>query len=110
MDWDSALDGGLAAHDQLHLILYSRKVLNGTEIGAEICNALGPEPRWDATELSALSAGTATLPGSDAASRHRLGVLLYWLRLVVVNLVRQRRTTRGRRWLDANVRAVLACL
>ncbi|MEA2651361.1 MAG: hypothetical protein QOI85_1082 [Chloroflexota bacterium] len=110
VDWDSALDAGLAAHDQLHLILYSRKVLNGTEIGAEICNALGPEPRWDPTELSALSAGTATLPGSDEVSRHRLGVLLYWLRLVVVNLIRQPQMTRSRRWLDPNVRAVLACL
>lgn len=110
VDWDSALDAGLAAHDQLHLILYSRKVLKGTEIGAEICKALGPEPHWDATELSGFSAGTAALPGSDEASRRRLGVLLYWLRLVVVNLIRQRQTTRGRRWLDANVRAVLACL
>jgi aminoglycoside phosphotransferase len=110
VDWDSAVHAGLAVHDQLHLVLYSRKILEGTQIGTEICRALGPEPRWDATELSALSAGTDALPGPDVASRRRLGVLLYWLRLVVVNLIRQQGTTRSRRWLDDNVRAVLACI
>lgn len=110
VDWDSAQEASLAAHDQLHLVLYTRKILEGTEIGTEICKALGPEPGWDAAELSALSAGTDALPGPDEASRRRLGVLLYWLRLVEVNLIRQQQATRSRRWLDGNVRAVLACL
>jgi len=110
VDWDSASQAGLAVHDQLHLVLYARKVLADSEIGTEIGRALGSEPRWDATELPAVMAGTATLPGPDEASRVQLGVLLYWLRLVEMNLARQPRTTRNRRWLDDNVRAVLACL
>lgn len=110
VDWDSASDAGLATHDQLHLVLYGRKVLAGTEIGTEICRALGPESNWDATELLALSAATAALPGADQASQRRLGVVLYWLRLVVMNVARQPRTTRGSRWLEDNVRAVLECL
>ena len=63
VDWDSAQEASLAAHDQLHLVLYTRKILEDTEIGTEICKALGSEPRWDAAELSALSAGTDALPG-----------------------------------------------
>lgn len=110
VDWDSAEDASLAAHDQLHLVLYTRKVLHGTEIGTEICKALGPDPRWDAAEVFALSAGTGALPGPNEESRRRLGVLLYWLRLIEVNLMRQQRATRGRRWLEDNVRAVLGCL
>ncbi|MBA3739618.1 MAG: aminoglycoside phosphotransferase family protein [Chloroflexi bacterium] len=110
VDWDSSSDAGLAVHDQLHLLLYARKVLAATDIGTEICRALGTDPQWDATELGALTVGTVGLPGPDQASRVRLGVLLYWLRLVMANLARQPKATRSRRWVDDNVRAVLACL
>lgn len=110
VDWDSASRSGLAVHDQLHLVLFARKVLAGSEIGAEICRALSADPKWDPTEIAAVSAGTEGLPGPDVAGRHRLGIILYWLRLAVTNLARQPTTTLGRRWLDDNVRAVLACL
>jgi len=110
VDWDSASDAGLGTHDQLHLVLYARKVLAKSEVGVEICRALGPEPGWDAVELAAVFAATDTLPGQDEASRRRLGILLYWLRLVMMNRARQPATARSRRWLDDNVRAVLACL
>jgi aminoglycoside phosphotransferase len=109
VDWDSASDTALAAHDQLHLVLYTRKLLDGTEIGSQICRALGTDPEWDEGENAAIRAGTAHLPGADETSRRRLGIRLYWLRLVSMNLARQPRSTRARRWLDANVRAVLAC-
>lgn len=110
VDWDSTSPAGLAAHDQLHLVLYSRKLLARSEIGTEICRALGLDPQWDASELPAVLAATDNLPGRDERSRHRLGVVLYWLRLVTVNLARQPKMTRSQRWLDKNVRAVLACL
>ena len=108
VDWDSASHAGLAAHDQLHLVLYTRKVLDGTEIGAQICRALGSNADWDAGEVAALATGTAHLPGTDD-ERHRLAIHLYWLRLVAMNLARQPRATRARRWVDDNIRAVLAC-
>ncbi|HET8778134.1 MAG TPA: phosphotransferase [Candidatus Limnocylindria bacterium] len=110
LDWDSATDAGLAVHDQLHLVLYSRKVAKGTEMGSEIVEALGGEPRWDVAELEALRAGTDGLPGSDAIARLRVGIILYWLRFVVGNLDRQPRATRRRRWVADNVSAVLASL
>jgi aminoglycoside phosphotransferase len=110
VDWDSASDGAIAAHDQLHLVLYARKVLGGTPIGTQIQHVLGSAPQWDTTESLALREALGALPGSDDASRARLGVLLYWLRLVVTNLARQRKITGGRRWLDDNVRLVLECL
>jgi aminoglycoside phosphotransferase (APT) family kinase protein len=109
VDWDSASDAGLAAHDQLHLVLYTRKLLAGTEIGLEICRALGTDPEWDALEVAALETGTAHLPGATEAARRRLGILLYWLRLVEMNLARQPRATHTRRWVDDNIRAVLTC-
>jgi aminoglycoside phosphotransferase len=110
VDWDSASDAAVAAHDQLHLVLYTRKVLAGTQIGTEIQHVLGSAPDWDATESLALQEALAALPAGDDASRVRLGVLLYWLRLVVTNLARQRHVTGSRRWLDDNVRMVLDCL
>ncbi len=110
VDWDSASAIGLALHDQLHLVLFARKLLAGSEIGVQICRALSADPQWDAIEIAAVSAGTDALPGSDEAARRRLGVILYWLRLAVMNLARQPTMTLSRRWLDDNVRAVLACL
>ncbi len=110
VDWDSASEVGLALHDQLHLILYARKLTAGSEIGAEVCRALGPEPAWDDVERPALAAAIAGLPGSDEPAQRRVGVLLYWLRLVTMNLARQPRVTRDRRWLRRNVREVLECL
>jgi Ser/Thr protein kinase RdoA (MazF antagonist) len=109
VDWDSASDAGLAAHDQLHLVLYTRKVLDGTEIGVQICRALRMYADWDAAEESALATATAHLPGVGESTRRRLAIHLYWLRLVAMNLARQPRATRAGHWLDDNVRAVLAC-
>ncbi|MEO6577744.1 MAG: aminoglycoside phosphotransferase family protein [Candidatus Limnocylindria bacterium] len=110
VDWDSASELGLALHDQLHLILYARKLTARSEIGDEVCRALGPEPDWDAVERPGLTAAIATMPGSDEPAQRRVGVLLYWLRLVAMNLARQPRATRDRRWLNKNVREVLECL
>lgn len=110
VDWDSATDAGLAVHDQLHLVLYSRKLANGTEMGAEIVRALGDGPRGQVAEVEALRAGTDGLPGTDPAARLRLGAILYWLHFVVGNLDRQPRATHRRAWIAANVSAVLACL
>lgn len=110
VDWDSASDFGLALHDQFHLILYARKLTARSEIGVEVCRALGPEPGWDAVERPALTAAIAGIPGSDEAAQRRVGVLLYWLRFVTMNLARQPRVTRDRRWLNQNVRDVLECL
>lgn len=111
VDWDSADEMNLAAHDQLHLILYGRKTLRGSELGDEVCRAMSDEPAWDSAERPAIDAAIGGLEGR-AGERDTLRqvVLLYWLRQVMMNLVRQPAATRRRRWVDENVRSVLACI
>lgn len=108
VDWDSASPGALPAHDLLHFVLYSRKLLRGSEIGAEICRALGPDPAWQPEEQPAIDRAAA----SDAAGAGvlRVPLLLYWLRIVSENFARQPDATRRRRWVSDNVAAVLACV
>jgi aminoglycoside phosphotransferase len=106
VDWDSAAPGALPAHDLLHFVLYSRKLLRGSEIGAEICRALGPDPGWQPEEQPAIDRVTA----SRDAGVLRAPVLLYWLRIVSENFARQPDATRRRKWVSDNIDAVLACV
>jgi aminoglycoside phosphotransferase (APT) family kinase protein len=104
VDWDSADFGGLALHDQLHLVLYTRKVVRRSEIGAEICRALAEDGPVQELPLPAAARGGWEVIGRRAA------LALYWLRFVSSNLERQPSQTRRRRWVEANVHAVLQCL
>ncbi len=107
VDWDSAAPAALPAHDLLHFILYSRKLLRGSEIGAEICRALGPDPAWQPEEQAAID--RVAVSGDGGPGLIRVPLLLYWLRIVSENFARQPDTTRRRRWVSDNVDAVLAC-
>ena len=104
VDWDSAELEGLALHDQLHLQLYTRKLVGRSEIGHEICREAARVGR------DADAAASHEPPGSWSGLRPRTELALYWLRLVQLNLVRQPRQTRRHAWVEANVREVLGCL
>ena len=106
VDWDSADSANMVAHDLLHFVLYSRKLLRGSEIGAEICRALGPDPGWQPEEQPAIDRVAAT---RDAGG-FRVPLLLYWLRIVSENFARQPAATRRRTWVSDNIDAVLACV
>lgn len=102
VDWDSAEFQGLALHDQIHLLLYTRKLVRRTAIGTEICRALSE---------AAATVERPLVPAVEAGDvGSRVALLLYWLRLVSYNLARQPAETRRLRWVRANVSAVLACL
>ncbi len=108
VDWDSAAPGALPAHDLLHFVLYTRKLLRRSEIGTEICRALGPDPAWQPEEQPAIDRVAAS--GSGGAGVLRVPVLLYWLRIVSENFARQPDATRRRKWVSDNIDAVLACV
>jgi aminoglycoside phosphotransferase len=108
VDWDSADPSGLPAHDLLHLVLYSRKLLHGSEIGTEICRAIGGDASWRPEERRVIDS-LEVAPANGHVS-FRTHVLLYWLRLVTTNLARQPETTRQRRWIADNIDAVVACV
>lgn len=111
VDWDSADPANLVAHDLLHLVLYTRKLVRKSEIGGEICRALDPDPQWEPEEQLAIQHVTSQTvpPVGTGRDEIRLPVLLYWLRLVSMNHARQPRVTSHRRWVADNIDAVLTC-
>jgi aminoglycoside phosphotransferase len=110
VDWDSADPANLVAHDLLHLILYTRKIVRESEIGREICRALSPDPQWEPDELNALRHVPRQVAGRAGTDDVRSEVLLYWLRLVAMNHARQPKVTSQSRWIADNIDAVLTCL
>lgn len=110
VDWDSADPAALALHDQVHLVLSSRKMQSRGSIGAEIVRALEPGETWSPVEQSVVTAITEGLEMEAGAERLRVALILYWLRLVAVNMTRQPRTTASRAWIRLNVSNVVASL
>jgi aminoglycoside phosphotransferase (APT) family kinase protein len=104
VDWDAAAFPSLALHDLLHLVLYTRRMTTGQELGALIRGHLRGEV-WTEEERGLLEryAGWGGL-----SERHAL--LLYWLRQVAAHARQQSRRggPRYRLWERRNVHAVLA--
>jgi aminoglycoside phosphotransferase (APT) family kinase protein len=90
VDWDQAIPDGLPVLDLLQFMLASRS----GELGAAIASF-----RPTGAERDLLADHAVEL---DAA------VLLCWLRHVGANLEKSGRYASNRRWLEANVKAVLA--
>ena len=109
VDWDSADPANLVAHDLLHLLLYTRKLVRKSEIGSEICRALSPDPQWERDELAALRHVPRQMGARAAGEAVRSEILLYWLRLVAMNHARQPKVTSQSRWIADNIDAVLTC-
>lgn len=101
VDWNQASEEQLALHDPMHLILLTRWLVAGCEVGDTTC-ALLSEDGVDAVERSVLAAGG--IPPSTWQRERRQMVLLAWLRHVVyaspVNAAK-------RRWVRVNVTRVL---
>jgi Phosphotransferase enzyme family len=101
VDWNQASDEQLALHDPLHLILLTRWLVAGCEVGDTVC-ALLSDDCVDAVERSVLAAGG--IPPSTWQQERRQMVLLAWLHHVVyaspVNAAK-------RRWVRVNVTRVL---
>lgn len=106
VDWDRAVPDALPLHDLLHLLLYTRKLVRGTELGEEVVRWLQTDAQDDPdrtliTEMLQVH-GLAAEP-----DLLRAAVLLYWLRLVAINLTRYPKFHTDTRWLKKNVFLVL---
>ncbi|TYP87214.1 phosphotransferase [Blastococcus xanthinilyticus] len=107
IDWDTAGEADLPAHDLLHLALYGAALEQGVDLGAVVAGALVAGTLPPAAEESA-AAGRWAWEGVD----DDVVVLLYWLRHVAAMAAQHRgyaeHTLLG--WHLRNVRTVLRCL
>lgn len=106
VDWDLAADRQLALHDPVHLVLLTRRLVSGRELGAVVGGLLTGDP-LEETERAALTA--AGMQASAWEHESREAVLLAWLRHV--GFFSQVPTEGSNpRWLRRNVLAVLETL
>jgi aminoglycoside phosphotransferase (APT) family kinase protein len=109
VDWEAAAPLELPLHDVLHLLLYTRRLTSGRELGQMLCDQL-VEKRWSAAERALLERQPAWQARGGLTERHVL--LLYWLRHAAVH-ARQHGSRVGcryRLWERRNVLPVLASL
>jgi len=106
VDWDAAAPDGLPLLDVLHLLLYTRRLTGGVELGRIVSDQLRA-PAWTAHERRVLRAGTAT-----AELPERESLLIYWLHQAAAHTRQQdgARSSRYRVWRLRNVDPVLAAL
>lgn len=109
VDWEGAAPLELAFHDLVHLLLYTRRLATGRELGHMLCDHLKRE-RWTREERALLERQDGPLRGGSLSKRHVL--LLYWLRHAGVH-ARQHSSPVGfryRLWERRNVLPVLESL
>ena len=107
VDWDAASPDELALHDVMHLLLYTRRMATGQELGLIVRDQLR-EAAWTDDELALLERYGAWCHDGALSARHAL--LLYWLRQVAAHARQQSRRggPRYRLWERRNVQRVLA--
>jgi aminoglycoside phosphotransferase len=109
VDWDAAGTIDLPLIDLLHLLLYTRRLLSGQELG-EIVSEQLLDGRWTRHERSLLERFGGRGARVWPSDRHAL--LLYWLRHVAHHARQEARprSPANRLWVRRNVRPVLAAL
>lgn len=108
-DWDAAAPRELPLHDLLHLLLYTRRLVTGEELGQIVRRQLS-SGAWSPQERVLLDRYGAWRHGGSLSDRHAL--LLYWLRHAALH-ARQQGAGAGYRyrlWQRRNVDPVLAAL
>lgn len=104
LDWDFAGEGEMPVIDLLHLLLYTRRLVEGGDLGGIVRDVL-EGGAWSNDELSILRSASADLVGD--AEYARAAVLLYWLRHIAANMAQSAAYARSRVWLRRNVAPVL---
>jgi aminoglycoside phosphotransferase (APT) family kinase protein len=106
VDWDAAAPAELPALDLLHLVLYTRRLTSGRELGEIVRHHLRGGG-WPVDEVRLLDRYGAWSHESALSPRQLL--LLYWLRHVAHHARQQSRSgaLAYRRWRRANVRPIL---
>jgi aminoglycoside phosphotransferase (APT) family kinase protein len=109
VDWDAASPLDLPLHDVLHLLLYTRRLRSGRELGHIVRDQLATD-RWSLEERELLD--EYGIGWDHGPLTHRHAVLLYWLRHVAQHS-RQHNDFMGRRywwWQRCAILPVLASL
>jgi aminoglycoside phosphotransferase (APT) family kinase protein len=109
VDWEASAALELALHDVLHLVLYTRRLLTGLELG-HIVRDLLRGGDWSSEERVLLDRHGGWRHDRSLSERHAL--LLYWLRHTAVHARQQSAPVgyRYRLWEHRNVLPVLAAL
>ena len=103
LDWDQAGPDEYFGHDLVHLLLYSRRIRSGSDVGVMVAEMLR-QPGWSPEEQALLAAARPSLP-LDADSIRSV-LLLYWIRYVA-RLLQFRHHAASQKWLHRNVASVL---
>jgi aminoglycoside phosphotransferase len=104
VDWDYAGNLELPVLDLLHLVVYTRTLVERRELGGVVRDLVEGEG-WTARELSLLRSCDAQLVRD--ADYGRASLLLCWLRHVASNLAQSKRYLHSHVWLARNVEPVL---
>ena len=104
VDWERAAPRDPALLDTVHLLVTTRTLVRGRELGAIVCE-LAAGARWSAHEERLLDALRRDLCDEHVPTRQL--VLLAWLRHVANNLSKRAAYATHRLWLRNNVVAVL---
>ena len=104
VDWDSAGRHELPAIDLLHLLAYTRALVEHRDVGGVVRGLLEGEA-WAPGELSLLQSSDPALDADPAYARATL--LLYWLRHLTSNLAQSNRYLHSPLWMTRNVEPVL---
>ena len=104
IDWEWAGPGELPAHDLLYLLIQTRMLTRGRELG-HVLHALLEGAPWEPAERTILAAGGVIGEGEAAVEPEVL--LLVWLRHVASNLVQSPGDARNWIWTSRNVESVL---
>jgi aminoglycoside phosphotransferase (APT) family kinase protein len=109
VDWDAAGKPSLPVIDVIHLLLYTRRLITGRQLGEIVAEKLRGGG-WPAEERRLLDRYGTWCHGDSLSERHQL--LLCWLRHVAHHARQQGddRTLGYRRWQGRNVRPVLTSL
>jgi aminoglycoside phosphotransferase len=104
LDWDCAGEEEPHLLDLLHLVVYTRRLVERRELGGVVRELLGGGS-WSDRELSLLeSSGTSVEKEADLT---RAALLLCWLRHLAANLLQSDGYASNRLWLRRNVDPVL---
>ena len=107
LDWEAAWPEEMPRLDILNLLISTRMILQGEELGEVIVKLVRHET-WLPYEHALLDQSLAGTPGDRMDMRSM--VLLHWLRHVSANLYKSNRYAKNKLWIAKNVEAVLECL
>lgn len=102
IDWDRAAADELPGHDALHVVLYTKKLIQGVELGAVICSALR-----NSESMLLRGVPGAHKEGASTEIDARTMLLLYWLRFVAASLAQSGYFAANKSWVKQDIVNVL---